>query len=141
MNRDIRSRLDQWPLEKWKRLSRIVCIPLVPVLAFLVIFGFPLLGNLAFFLVSDFLTDGCRTTSEGFPVNCFRYGLDMGDLVRGYGLGMFLLGIINPMLAYGIVTHFIPVYILVPWIVLAWYLRRRVKEGVALEKSRGSANP
>ncbi len=113
-----------------------MCIPLVPVLAFLVIFGFPLLGNLAFFLVSDFLTDGCRTTSEGFPVDCFRYGLDMGGLVRGYGLGIFLLGIINPMLAYGIVTHFIPAYILVPWIVLAWYLRRRVKEGVALQKSR-----
>lgn len=118
-----------------------MCIPLVPVILVLVIFGFPLLGNLAFFLVSDFLTDGCRTTSEGFPVDCVRYGLNMDDLVRGYGLGIFLGGIINPVLAYEIVTNFIPVYILVPWIVLAWYLRRRVKKGVALEKSRGSANP
>ena len=141
MNRDIRSRLNQWPLEEWRRICWAVCIPLVPVILVLVIFGFPLLGNLAFFLVSDFLTDGCRTTSEGFPVDCFRYGLDMGGLVRGYGLGIFLLGIINPMLAYGIVTHFIPAYILAPWIALAWYLRRRVKKGVALEKPRVSANP
>ena len=121
-------------LLRWQRAQRWVVYPYLPVLLALLVFGMPVLGNMAYyFLLHDVLSAGCRTGSEGLPVNCFVNGVDVGGLASGYGIGIFLLGIINPILAIDVVAIVLPKPLLALWSLAAgliqgrlYWLRRRM---------------
>lgn len=112
---------------RWRRAQRWVVYPYLPVLLVLLVFGMPMLGNMAyFFLLADVLSEGCRTGSEGLPVNCFVNAVDVGGLASGYGIGIFLLGIINPILAIDVVTIVLPKPLLALWSLAAGLIQGRV---------------
>lgn len=114
-------------LLRWRRAQRWVVYPYLPVLLALLVFGMPILGNMAyFFLLADLLSAGCRTGSEGLPVNCFVNGVDVGGLASGYGIGIFLLGIINPILAIDVVAIVLPKPLLALWSLAAGLIQGRL---------------
>lgn len=113
---------------RWLIARRWVVYPYLPVLVVLLVFGMPVLGNLAwFFLLAEPLTAGCATTSNGLPVNCFFNGVDVGGLSAGYGLGVFLLGLFNPILVIDLVAIVLPKPLLAVWSVAAVVVEWRVR--------------
>ncbi len=107
-------------LEKLKQIRRWLNIAhwIVgrPMLAYLLLFSLPVIGNLVAGLTLGSLD--C-TGRGGSAPTCFLFGKDVGEVLYGYVIGMFLLGIINPFLAWQLLSVFLPGSLAIVWIVLA----------------------
>lgn len=87
-----------------------------PMLAYLLLFSLPVIGNLVAGLTLGSLD--C-TGGGGSAPTCFLFGKNVGDVFYGYVIGMFLLGMMNPFLAWQLLSVFLPGSLVMAWIVLA----------------------
>lgn len=107
-------------LEKLKQIRRWLNIAhwIIgrPMLAYLLLFSLPVIGNVVAGLALGSLD--C-TGGGGSAPTCFLLGKDVGEVLYGYVIGMFLLGMINPFLAWQLLSVFLPGSLAMAWIVLA----------------------
>lgn len=112
--------LDKIYLEKLKRTRRWLNIAHWvigrPMLAYLLLFSLPVIGNLVAGLTLGSLD--C-TGGGGSAPTCFLFGKNVGDVFYGYVIGMFLLGMMNPFLAWQLLSVILPGSLVMAWIVLA----------------------
>jgi hypothetical protein len=100
-----------------------------PFFLLALLFGLPLLGNVAGLLVIDHFAN-C-TQQAGTFQHCWLLGRDVAELANGYAIGIFLGGLLNPFLfARLLATYLTPLPALL-WavasltLVALWWRRRR----------------
>jgi len=86
-----------------------------PLVLLAVMFAVPLLSNIIALFLLPALAE-C-TSSAGTFNHCWLWGRDVAEVVNGYSIGIFLAGLINPMLFMNLLTIFLH-----PLLALAWFV-------------------
>lgn len=89
------------------------------IMLYIFLLALPIVGTFAYAFLVDHLQEGCKTTAEGFGIDCYRNGVDVGELTAQYVVGIFLAGIWNPWLAYKTVKAVMPLWVLFVWPLVA----------------------
>lgn len=85
----------------------------IPVLAFFLLLAIPLLGNFVVLGGASFL--GCQTGEDNVHP-CHFLGMDIGEFVYGYVVDIFVLGGLNPILAFVAFRAFIRSLLGIIWL-------------------------
>ncbi|WP_250628155.1 hypothetical protein [Pinirhizobacter soli] len=86
---------------------------LIPVIVALVLLALPLVGN--FLVLGGVGALGCNTGEDAIHP-CHVLGRDIGSLVSGYGVSIFVLGGLNPFLAMEAFAEFLQTPYGVAWL-------------------------
>jgi hypothetical protein len=91
--------------------------------------GTPLLGNVVgLYLVSSVAE--CSMNAGSFE-HCWLWGEDIADIASGYAIGIFIGGLINPILFLRLLSTFLPSLVVLVWcagsiaLAVAWFVRWR----------------
>ena len=107
------------PYKNAKLLFHLTFWPLF--LAYLAL-AFPIAGMYVFDYFTNDIIDQCGRTTEGLPkAPCYYNGADVAGISRSYIGSAFLLGILNPIIAFKAISALIPAYLLWPWVALVCF--------------------
>ena len=113
---------------KWTKIG--FWLALAPLLALYIALATPF-GLIAFEYFAHDSLAVCGRSTEGFLENpCIINGVDASKIQGFYILGVFILGIANPLIAFYAIQVIVPWYILIFWIctiMLLWIARRSSK--------------
>jgi hypothetical protein len=118
------------PDDRRRRLGWALLLIGGPLALLALLFGVPLLGNIVGLYLIPALAE-C-TTSAGSFNHCWLWGRDVAEVANGYSVGIFLAGLINPMLFVTLLTTFLHPLLALAWFVIsvvrawAWFKNRRV---------------
>ena len=101
--------------QRHRRLGWALLLVGGPLLLLAVMFAVPLLSNLIALFLLPALAE-C-TSSAGTFNHCWLWGRDVAEVVNGYTIGIFLAGLVNPILFMTLLTIFLH-----PLLVLAWFV-------------------
>lgn len=87
-----------------------------PLLLLYIILGLPLVGNFAYIAVHEVIGSDCPPATGSKPVDCFRNGVNIGQLQYNYAMATLALGLPNPLLAFRAVIAIVPPWLLLPWV-------------------------
>jgi hypothetical protein len=98
-----------------RRLGWALLVVGGPLALLALMFGVPLLGNIVGLYLIPALAE-CTASSGSFN-HCWLWGRDVAEIANGYSIGIFLAGLINPLLLLKLLTAFLH-----PLLVLAWFV-------------------
>ncbi len=102
-----------------------------PLLALYIALAMPMFGYIAFEHLAHYSLAACGRSAEGFIEDpCIINVIDARKIQGFYLLGLIVLGLANPLIAFFSIQVIVPWYILIIWIctiVLLWILRRSSK--------------
>ncbi|WP_159995714.1 hypothetical protein [Roseomonas sp. 18066] len=105
-----------------------------PLLLLIVLFALPLLGNLVGLMTLPKLAE-C-TQQAGTFTHCWLWGEDVAEIVNGYAIGIFLAGLINPMLFLKLLATYLHPLLVLAWAVGSLWLTVRWLKGRKALKSQ-----
>lgn len=101
--------------QRQRRLGWALLLVGGPLVLLAVMFAVPLLSNLIALFLLPALAE-C-TASAGTFNHCWLWGRDVAEVMNGYTIGIFLAGLVNPILFMTLLTIFLH-----PLLVLAWFV-------------------